>query len=162
MLSWQLSVDTIFNCLMMLFEMIAEQQLLPPEYKDYKLIGNYSGCRECHITPDWLLIYELVMKNLFCIWQEPEHTAIYFRLLKTRQKIALSILLSNNIEIVYVVKVNICWYAVNSTVIWILPHITSDWRFIYHSAFQMEMPLFLRFCDWADSHKRLLRNTHPI
>ena len=32
-------------------EMIAEQQLLPPEYKDYKLIGNYSGCRECHITP---------------------------------------------------------------------------------------------------------------
>ena len=34
-------------------EMIAEQQLLPPEYKDYKLIGNYSGCRECHITPDW-------------------------------------------------------------------------------------------------------------
>lgn len=33
-------------------EMIAEQQLLPPEYKDHKLIRNYSGCRECHITPD--------------------------------------------------------------------------------------------------------------
>ena len=31
-------------------EMIAEQQLLPLEYKDYKLIGNYSGCRECHIV----------------------------------------------------------------------------------------------------------------
>ncbi|MDR4078168.1 MAG: type II toxin-antitoxin system YafQ family toxin [Ruminococcus sp.] len=30
-------------------EMIAEQQLLPPEYKDYKLIGNYSGCRELTI-----------------------------------------------------------------------------------------------------------------
>jgi len=54
MLSWKLSVDTIFNCLMDVVEMIAEQQLLPPVYKDYKLIGNYSGCRECHITPDWL------------------------------------------------------------------------------------------------------------
>ena len=45
-------------------EMIAEQQLLPPEYKDYKLIGNYSGCRECHITPDWLLIYEISNEEL--------------------------------------------------------------------------------------------------
>lgn len=65
-------------------EMIAQQQLLPPEYKDYKLIGNYSGCMECHITPDWLLIYEISNEelNLFCIWQEPEHTAIYFKLLK--------------------------------------------------------------------------------
>ena len=45
-------------------EMIAEQQLLPPEYKDYKLIGNYSGCMECHITPDWLLIYEISNEEL--------------------------------------------------------------------------------------------------
>ena len=45
-------------------EMIAEQQLLPPEYKDHKLIGNYSGCRECHITPDWLLIYEISNEEL--------------------------------------------------------------------------------------------------
>lgn len=64
MLSWKLSVDTIFNCLMDVVEMIAEQQLLPPVYKDYKLIGNYSGCRECHITPDWLLIYEISNEEL--------------------------------------------------------------------------------------------------
>ena len=38
MLSWKLSVDTIFNCLMDVVEMIAEQQLLPPVYKDYKLM----------------------------------------------------------------------------------------------------------------------------
>jgi len=44
-------------------EMIAEQ-LLPPEYKDYKLIRNYSGCRECHITTDWLLIYEISNEEL--------------------------------------------------------------------------------------------------
>lgn len=45
-------------------EMIAEQQLLPLEYKNYKLIGNYSGCRECHITPDWLLIYKISNEEL--------------------------------------------------------------------------------------------------
>lgn len=32
---------------------------LDEKYKDHKLIGNYQGCRECHITPDWLLIYEI-------------------------------------------------------------------------------------------------------
>ena len=32
---------------------------LDQKYKDHNLIGNYKGCRECHITPDWLLIYEI-------------------------------------------------------------------------------------------------------
>lgn len=32
---------------------------LPTKYKDHDLIGNYKGCRECHITSDWLLIYEI-------------------------------------------------------------------------------------------------------
>lgn len=32
---------------------------LPEKNHDYNLSGDYSGCRECHITPDWLLIYEI-------------------------------------------------------------------------------------------------------
>lgn len=32
---------------------------LPEKNKDHNLLGNYKGCRECHITPDWLLIYEI-------------------------------------------------------------------------------------------------------
>ena len=32
--------------------------------KDHALTGNYSGCRECHIQPDWLLIYEISNKEL--------------------------------------------------------------------------------------------------
>ncbi len=32
---------------------------LDEKYKDHSLIGNYKGCRECHITPEWLLIYEI-------------------------------------------------------------------------------------------------------
>ena len=31
---------------------------LPPKNKDHNLIGNYSGYKECHIEPDWLLIYK--------------------------------------------------------------------------------------------------------
>ncbi len=37
---------------------------LPPHNKDHKLGGNYKGCRECHITPDWLLIYEIFENDL--------------------------------------------------------------------------------------------------
>ncbi len=37
---------------------------LDKKYKDHKLEGNFKGCRECHITPDWLLIYEIFEDNL--------------------------------------------------------------------------------------------------
>lgn len=40
-------------------DMLAMGQTLAEKYKDHSLIGNYKGCRECHITPDWLLIYEI-------------------------------------------------------------------------------------------------------
>ena len=32
---------------------------LPEKNKDHELSGNFKGCRECHIQPDWLLIYEI-------------------------------------------------------------------------------------------------------
>ena len=33
-------------------------------YKDHKLIGNWKGYRECHISPDWLLIYKISNNEL--------------------------------------------------------------------------------------------------
>ncbi len=36
---------------------------LEPKFKDHPLKGNYLGCRECHIYPDWLLIYMVEPKN---------------------------------------------------------------------------------------------------
>ena len=39
--------------------LLQEQQTLPPKYKDHALTGNYIGTRECHIEPDWLLIYKI-------------------------------------------------------------------------------------------------------
>lgn len=44
---------------------IAEGETLPEKNKDHNLSGNYSGCRECHIMPDWLLIYEIADEELF-------------------------------------------------------------------------------------------------
>ena len=38
---------------------LAENRPLPQKYRDRSLSGDYSGCRECHITPDWLLIYQI-------------------------------------------------------------------------------------------------------
>lgn len=40
-------------------EILASGQMLPEKYKDHNLTGNYSDFRECHITPDWLLIYKI-------------------------------------------------------------------------------------------------------
>jgi len=39
--------------------LIANENPLPKKHKDHALIGNYIGRRECHIEPDWLLIYKL-------------------------------------------------------------------------------------------------------
>ena len=38
---------------------LANGQTLDPKYKNHVLVGNYVGCRECHIQPDWLLIYRI-------------------------------------------------------------------------------------------------------
>ena len=43
---------------------LSSGEKLPEKNKDHALIGNYIGKRECHITPDWLLIYEVDNGNL--------------------------------------------------------------------------------------------------
>ena len=43
---------------------LAKGEKLDAKYRDHALKGNYEGCRECHITPDWLLIYEIADKEL--------------------------------------------------------------------------------------------------
>lgn len=40
-------------------EQIALGGQLAAKYRDHELVGQYTGTRECHIEPDWLLIYEL-------------------------------------------------------------------------------------------------------
>ena len=44
--------------------LLASGEALPEKNKDHALSGDYSGCRECHILPDWLLIYEIANEEL--------------------------------------------------------------------------------------------------
>lgn len=48
-----------FSKLDEVIRLLVVEKPLPEKYRDHQLAGNYSGCRECHITPDWLLIYEV-------------------------------------------------------------------------------------------------------
>ncbi|MCZ6673689.1 MAG: type II toxin-antitoxin system YafQ family toxin [Verrucomicrobia bacterium] len=57
--------------LLMVIELLANKEPLPERYRDHLLIGDYKDHRECHITPDWLLIYlttetELVLVRTGC------------------------------------------------------------------------------------------------
>ena len=36
---------------------LAQGETLPAKHRDHSLTGDYIGFRECHIQPDWLLIY---------------------------------------------------------------------------------------------------------
>ena len=44
----------LLNTIIVLLE---EKGKLPAQYKPHKLAGNYRGFSECHIQPDWLLIW---------------------------------------------------------------------------------------------------------
>ena len=39
-------------------ELLVAGETLPPRYNEHMLVGNYRGLYECHIQPDWLLIYD--------------------------------------------------------------------------------------------------------
>jgi len=43
---------------------LAAEKPLEPKHKDHPLTGEYIGLRECHIQPDWLLIYKADRKAL--------------------------------------------------------------------------------------------------
>lgn len=51
------NLDKLFEVV----DVLAEGGVLDIKYKDHELSGKYKGTHECHIEPDWLLIYE--MKN---------------------------------------------------------------------------------------------------
>lgn len=46
---------------------LAKQEQLPKKNRDHALSGDYVGFRECHITPDWLLIYEIEQNELILL-----------------------------------------------------------------------------------------------
>lgn len=47
------------NLLDEVIKLLAYGEVLPEKYRDHSLSGSWSGFRECHIQPDWLLIYRI-------------------------------------------------------------------------------------------------------
>ena len=45
---------------------LSDSEILPEKYRDHYLTGDYKGFRECHIQPDWLLIYK-IEKNILVL-----------------------------------------------------------------------------------------------
>ena len=49
-------LDKLFNVI----EILEKGEKLEKKYEDHSLSGEYKGTRECHIEPDWLLVYEIM------------------------------------------------------------------------------------------------------
>ena len=63
---------------------LLEEKHLAPKHKDHPLVGNYIGFRECHILPNWLLIYTVDKGRLILTASRTgTHTDIFDK--KTRQ-----------------------------------------------------------------------------
>lgn len=48
----------------------------PNKYRDHLLIGEWHGCRECHIKPDWLLIYKKI-ENYLILERTGSHSDLF-------------------------------------------------------------------------------------
>ncbi len=46
--------------------------------RDHDLSGNYKGCRECHVEPDWLLVYEVIHNVLvLMLYRVGSHSELF-------------------------------------------------------------------------------------
>ena len=56
--------DKDLSLLKDVLQTLREEQALEEKYRDHALTGNYIGFRECHIQPDWLLVYAINKEEL--------------------------------------------------------------------------------------------------
>ena len=52
------------NKLIEVLNLLASGDTMPEKFKDHQLIGNLKDFRECHIEPDWLLMYQIFQNEL--------------------------------------------------------------------------------------------------
>ena len=55
------------NLLEEVLQSLIEEKPLAEKFRDHALAGKYTGFRECHILPDWLLVYQIDSEMLFLI-----------------------------------------------------------------------------------------------
>ena len=59
--------------------MLANDEELPPVLCDHSLSGNWSGFRDCHIEPDWILIYQKMDNQLLGLEELRTHSDLFKR-----------------------------------------------------------------------------------
>lgn len=58
--------------------LLADGETLPEEYLDHSLRGTYNGYRECHIEPDWLLVYKITEQVLILtLYRTGSHSDLF-------------------------------------------------------------------------------------
>lgn len=68
------NIDKLFTVI----EKLANGETLEIKYRDHDLTGNYKGCRECHIEPDWLLVYEIINNKLvLMLYRVGSHSELF-------------------------------------------------------------------------------------
>ena len=58
-------------------EMLVNDMPLPPKYRDHLLHNNWEGTRECHIKPDFLLLYRFEGEDLLVLERLGTHSEIF-------------------------------------------------------------------------------------
>lgn len=57
-------------------DILVNGQELSPKFKDHELTGNMKGYRECHIKPDWLLVYD-IEDDILTLYRTGTHSDIF-------------------------------------------------------------------------------------
>lgn len=84
-------LDKLFEVI----DILANGGTLDAKYRDHDLTGNYKGTRECHIEPDWLLIYEICGDVLvLMLYRLGSHSELFQYLISWTIKILSCLLVS--------------------------------------------------------------------
>jgi mRNA interferase YafQ len=62
--------------LLKVVEFLVLEGELPASYKPHPLVGNWSDCLECHIEPDWLLIYQVTEREVI-LYRTGTHSDLF-------------------------------------------------------------------------------------
>ena len=65
-----------FTKLSIVVAKLANQEKLEAKYSDHVLTGNWKGYRECHIKPDWLLIY-CIKDDVLLLTRTGSHSELF-------------------------------------------------------------------------------------
>lgn len=67
-----------FNRLHTIMQKLINEEGLEPKHRDHALLGNFKNRRECHIEPDWLLVYKVDRKQKTIIFERTgSHSYIF-------------------------------------------------------------------------------------